>query len=82
MKNVDVIFEKLKKQTDLQNQVEMIEQVLINSSGLLDDREVEILIQFLENTKKELIQKPINEEFKNFIYSIDEIQNTPSTTWL
>ena len=70
MKNVDVIFEKLKKQTDLQNQVEMIEQVLISSSGLLDDREVEILIQFLENTKKELIQKPINEEFKNFIYSM------------
>jgi hypothetical protein len=82
MKNIDVIFEKLKKQTDLQNRVEIIEQVLINSSGLLDDKEVEILVESLENTKKELIQKPINEEFKNFIYSIDEIQNTPPTTWL
>ena len=79
---IEKIEEKISQQNNLLKTIENFEAVLLNNEGILEKSEIEALQKYIISLQKKLIQRPINEEFKNFIYSIDEIQNTPSTTWL
>ena len=80
------IEKKINKQKEIKNSIHRINILLSDLKYLLSDNDVENL----KNEKKQLenqIVKPTltstsDEEFKDFFYTSEEIQNAPETEWL